>query len=141
MPRIKKVYPEDFDLIYPLLLGYNNQRITKEDWRQLFVNHWDNDEQYLGLALVDQDEYIGFIGLLFSKRIIDDKEYKFCNINNWIVKEQYRSQSLLQLLHVLKLKDYTFTNLTPIPEIIPIFKKLGFRETKETSKSSFFAFV
>ena len=77
MPRIKKVYPEDFDLIYPLLLGYNNQRITKEDWRQLFVNHWDNDEQYLGLGLVDQDEYIGFIGLLFSKRIIDDKEYKF----------------------------------------------------------------
>lgn len=127
MAIVKKVYAEDFKKITRLLLEFNF-RLTEKDWRQLFLNHWKSEEDYFGYALIDNNNVVGFLGLIFSNRMINNKMQKFCNLTTWIVKEGYRSESLLLFLPLLGLKEYTITDFTPSKNVYSILKRFGFKD-------------
>jgi len=131
---IKKARVEDFEQIYNLLLDFNNSSIKKEDWRQLFINHWNNSEDYFGYVLIDNNKAVGFQGLIFSRRIINGQTQKICNLTSWIVKREYRNNSVALLLPVLKLKGYTITNFTASKEVCLMLKRLGFKELETRIK-------
>lgn len=126
--RIAKVYKEDFENVYNLLLDFQTPHITKDQWRRLFINPWGSFADYCGYMLVDGDKVVGFLGTIFSKRYLNGREYKFCNLSSWIVKPEYRAKSMSLLRPILQLKDYTITNLTGMPALYNLFKKLGFKD-------------
>ena len=125
---IKKAFSEDFERVYPLLLDFNLPNISREEWRRLFSNTWQSPEDHCGYLLLQDEEVKGYLGLLFSRRRINGRVQKVCNMTSWIVREDCRSQSLRLLLEVLKLKDYTITNFTPSQTVAAILRKLGFAE-------------
>jgi hypothetical protein len=131
MITLKKVSTEDFEHIYPLLLGFNNPRLSKEDWRQLFVNHWNNQEDYFGFALVDEEttKFVGFMGLIFSTREIDGKSHKFANMTSWIIDNRYRRKGLGRKLldQVMNLKGYTITDFTAALDTRAMLEHNGFK--------------
>jgi hypothetical protein len=127
MLTIRKAVGADFESVYPLLLDFENSSISKELWRKLFVSPWDSPEDFCGYLLLKDGEVKGFLGLVFSRRILNGKPEKLCNLTSWIVKEECRGQSLLMLMEVLKLKDYTLTNFTASPAVAAILDKLGFK--------------
>jgi hypothetical protein len=126
MFNIRKAVSEDFDQVYPLLNGFGDSPIAKETWKKIFAPPWKTDEDFCGYMLLRDGEVKGYLGLIFSRRILNNKSEKFCNMTSWIVAEDCRSQSLGMLLEVLKLKDYTFTNFTSSPAVATILSKLGF---------------
>lgn len=126
--EVRKVYKEDFEKVYNLLLDFRTPSIEKNQWRQLFINTWGGFEDHCGYMLVDGNKVVGFFGTVFSKRNFRGQEYKFCNLTSWIVKKEYRSKSMSLLWPILKLKDYTFTNFTCAPNLYNLFKKLGFKD-------------
>ncbi|MHB9074522.1 MAG: hypothetical protein ACYC6G_13465 [Desulfobaccales bacterium] len=126
--RIRKVYKDDFENVYPLLLDFQTHHITKDQWHQLFINPWGSFVDYCGYMLADGDKAVGFLGTIFSKRYLNGQEYKFCNLSSWIVKPEYRAKSISLLRPILKLEDYTITNLTCAPLLYGLFKKLGFKD-------------
>lgn len=126
MATVEKATPAMFDDIYPLLLELDNTHST-EKWRSIFDYKWESDEGYVGYALVDDRKVVGFNGTIFSRRIIDGKEVRFCNLTSWTVKEQYRSESLRLVFPILNLKGYTLTNLTMNDRAWDITKRLGFK--------------
>lgn len=126
--QVRKAYARDFDQIYTSLLAAHDPRIDKEDWRQLFIKHWDIPEDYHGYMLVDDEKVVGFLGTIFSARKIGNQEYRFCNLTSWIVKPEHRQRSLFLLFPLLKLKDYTFTNLSAQKHVAAIHRELGFTE-------------
>lgn len=130
MPIVRRAFAEDFKKIYPLLIQFNkkNPRPLKRDWQELFKKHWDSPENYYGYILVEGEEIVGFLGLIFSRRLINGKSYNFCDMGNWIVYDKYREQSLSLLLPVLKLKDYTITVQTAEERVNLILKRFGFKE-------------
>jgi hypothetical protein len=128
MAILKKALAEDFKDVYPLLLEFNNPRLAREDWKEIFTNHWGKQQDYFGYMLVNNDKVVGFLALIFSARLINDKIQKFCNIGSWIVKKEYRSETALLILPVLKLKEYTLTVSTPSKEVYLMLKKLGFKD-------------
>lgn len=128
MFTIRKAVSADFEQVYPLLHGFGDSPIAKEHWRKIFVPPWNTREDFCGYVLLRDDEVKGYLGLIFSERILGDKAEKFCNMTSWIVAEDSRSQSLKMLLEVLKLKDYTLTNFTASPTVATILSKLGFTE-------------
>jgi hypothetical protein len=101
--------------------------IEKEKWRTIFNYRWESDEGYVGYALVDDRKVVGFNGAIFSQRIIDGREVRFCNLTSWIVKEQYRSESMRLVFPFLSLKGYTLTNLTMNERAWEVTKRLGFK--------------
>ena len=128
MAIVRKAVTIDFEKTYPLFVKFNNFRLSKDDWRQLFVDHWKSDEGYVGYVLEDRERIVGFLGLMFSHRILNGQQEKFCNLTSWVVEESFRNQSLLLILPVLKLTDYTLTIHTASKETYAIARKLGFRD-------------
>jgi hypothetical protein len=126
MIKVEKAIASDFNNIYPLLEKFNNPNISIDDWKKLFSNFWNNEEDYCGYMLKDDDKIVGYLGLIFHKRIISNRVIKFCNMSSWIVEEEYRDKGALLLLPVLRLENYIITNLTPSDKVCEIMEKLNF---------------
>jgi hypothetical protein len=43
MAIVRKVLIDDFEATYLLLKNFNNDSLTKEDRKRLFVDHWKSD--------------------------------------------------------------------------------------------------
>ena len=127
MAEIRKVYAEDYKKVLPLLKGFNNPNISESDWEELFKKHWETQEDYFGYMAVEEGEVVGFLGGIFSSRVIKGKQQKFCNLSTWIVKEDQRGQSLPLLFRFLQDKETTFTDLTA-NKVAKILRKVGFKD-------------
>src|ERR1043166_1315152 len=128
MLTICKAVSEDFDRVYPLFQGFGDAPIPKDTWKKIFVTPWKSNEDFCGYLLLQDGAVKGYLGLIFSRRTLNDKIEKFCNMTSWVVSEDCRSKSLAMLLEVLKLNDYTLTNFTASPTLAPLLGKLGFTE-------------
>ncbi|NER20247.1 MAG: hypothetical protein F6J96_05860 [Symploca sp. SIO1C2] len=127
MISVQKLDTSSFDKVYPLLREHDPS-LAEHTWKSLFNYQWSREEEYCGYGLFDDQEAVGFIGLLFSQRVIADKVEHFCNLTTWFVKEQYRDCSLSMMLPILRLKDHTLTDLSASDGVIRISKRLGFQE-------------
>jgi hypothetical protein len=126
MTFVEKVTPEMFDDIFPLLLELGGSH-SREKWREIFDYKWESDEGYVGYALVDDRKVVGFNGAIFSRRIIDGREARICNLTSWIVKDQYRTESMRLVFPFLRLKGYTITNLTMNERAWEVTRRLGYK--------------
>jgi hypothetical protein len=106
----------------------------QDRWRPISNCRWPRDESHCGLALKDGDKTVGFLGMIFSRRQIDGKIEKFCNLTSWFVQEPYRSRAILLLLPMLTMRGYTITDLTPSRKVHRIQKKLGFKDLDDRGR-------
>ncbi len=122
--RLRPAVVEDFDRTYPLLQELNNSRVTRKVWQRLFTNLWQQPDWSPGYVLDNGEEIVGFIGAFYTTsedgRII-------CNLTSWIVKDEYRSNSIMLLMPFLKKKELVLSSLTSSPEAYSVYKKLGFK--------------
>jgi len=124
--EVRAVGVEAFEDVYPLLRGFPTQQMSKEDWRQmLFAYPW-SDNPKRGFALYVDGKTVGFMGTIFSARLLAGKMEKVCSLSSWIVLPEHRDASIKLVTPILKLKDFTVLNPTPSPVAYDIFKKLGF---------------
>ena len=137
MAIVRKAVARDLDRIYPLFLKLENPKLTKEDWRLLFIDHWKCNEGYFGYVLEEKDSIVGFLGMIFSRRTIDGKEAKFCNLTSWVVEDNFRNQSLSLFIPVMKLKDYTVSSFTASKEVYSVAKKFGFKDLESNLRIIF----
>lgn len=132
--RVVKVTTEDFSRVHESLLCKLNHRIPAETWRHIFYWGWSNPEDHVGFALeAADDRWVGFIATLYSLQSFDSSVVPICNLSSWIVEPGFRSSALSLIMPVLRRAELTVTNLTSLPEVNEIFRKLGFR-TLETHK-------
>jgi hypothetical protein len=127
MAEIKKAFAEDFERVYPLIQEFDNPDLTREDWRQLFTRRWNSPEDHFGYLIEEGDKVVGFLGTIFSTRMINNKPYRFCNLSTWMVKKEFRGMSLSLLFEPLKLENYTITNYTG-NRVVKILKRFGFKD-------------
>jgi hypothetical protein len=137
MAIVKKATPADFEKIFPLLLDLvradsatSSEDEEKAKWQKFFNTHWNEKENYVGYLLLNEanSEPVGFIGVLFSERLIHNKIEYFCNLTSWIVKKEYRSNSLALILPIMNLKNYTITDFTASDVASKIFKSFHFKD-------------
>ena len=126
--KIRPATADDFDGIYPLLQELNSTRFTREIWQRLFTNLWDQEDWCPGYVLDNGDELVGFLGGLNSETELNGEAHTVCNLTAWIVKDEYRSNSIMLLMPFLKRKNTSLTSLTSSPEAYKVYKKLGFKD-------------
>ena len=133
---IKEARKEDFEMIYPLLQELDNS-LSKADWSQLFINHYGGDEDYYGYAVFNGEKAVGFIGMIFSEKLINGRLEKICNLTTWIVKKEYRKKGIgIKLLAELDrlVNDYTLVGLTPAENTMQAYKMFGFKDLDTKAK-------
>jgi hypothetical protein len=124
---VHKAYARDFERVYPLLATHD-PKVSRHEWRRLFEDHWRSPEDHCGYILVHREKVVGFLGLIFSTRPVLGQPHKFCNITSWIVDPEHRQKSLYLYFPVLKLRDYTITNITATESVYRISKDTGFQD-------------
>jgi len=124
---VRRVGLEDFETVHRRLLSPLDSSIPPETWRRLFSYRWTGAEDYAGYGLFDNEEPVGFLGLLFSMRLVHGKQERFCNVTSWTVADSHRHQALTLLAPLMRLQDHTITNLTSTATVQAIFTRLGFR--------------
>ena len=128
MSEVRAVRPGEFEAIHPLLLRFENPRMTADDWRRmLFDLPWPTDEPTRGFALWDGARAVGFLGAIPSTRVVAGRTRRFVNLSSWFVEEPYRAESLKLAIAAIADKARTIVNLSPSPAAAAIFKGLGFR--------------
>ena len=127
MAVVRKATAADFDKVHILLASMEGPRLAKEKWRGLFIDHWNSEEGYFGYVLVDGDEVVGFMSMLFTQRKFSSHTLKVCNLNSWVVKEKYRAEGLKMVMPLSRMKEYLLTTLTANKNVSYIFSKLGFK--------------
>ena len=126
--KVRAAMAEDFDAVYPLLQELNSTRFTREIWQRLFTNLWHQEDWSPGYVLDNGEDVVGFLGGLNSRTVLDGETHTVCNLTAWIVKDEYRSNSIMLLMPFLKRKNTSLTSLTSSPEAYKVYKKLGFKD-------------
>lgn len=85
MFTIEKAFSEDFERVYPHLRQSFGDGLSKEEWRKTFTRQWRSPEEFYGYMLLQDGHIKGFLGLLFSNRVLDNRPWKFCNMHSWCV--------------------------------------------------------
>ncbi len=127
--EVIKIRSNDFERVYPLLTEFKNVTgITREGWKVIFRDNWRNAEDHFGYFLADKGKPVGLLGMIFSTRMIDREEHKFCDLSAWYVKPEYRGHSIALLIPILGRKDLTITTFTASNRVIAVLRKLGFKD-------------
>lgn len=132
--RVREAQVEDFERVYPLLRQLNDTRMTRPVWHRLFEPLWRGEGFCPGYVLEDNELIGGFIGTLYSARLIHGREHRLCNLTSWVVLPEYRSQSVMLLLPILRDKAVTLTSLTSSVEAYAVYKKLGFADLDTSAR-------
>jgi hypothetical protein len=130
--ELREARMDDFGAIHANLLVRLDEEISEARWRRLFDPGWETDGKPAGYALWDGAEAVGFLATLHRPPPTDGRS-PICNVSSWIVLEEHRGSALRLLGPVLARRDWTLVNLSPTPEVAPIFRGLGF-EPLETKK-------
>jgi hypothetical protein len=129
---IRQVKPGDFEKVLPLFQGFaTHSQVNPDDWRKIFSAIWSGQEPSFGYILEDHREAVGFLGTLFSTRMIRNTPREFCNLTSWIVKPEYRAESLSLLFPLLSRKKLTLTNFTASNRVISVLQKIGFKSLED----------
>jgi hypothetical protein len=126
MASVQPATPAMFDDIHPLLARLN-PAVSRDQWQRLVDYGWRSGDEGIGYVLADRQRIVGFLGTLFSRRTINGRDVRLCNTTNWVVQDEFRGQSFLLFLAVLKLRDCTITNLTSSPKVAAMMAPLGFK--------------
>lgn len=125
-----KVEPifRDENKSYLLISFLKKQRfLNSNEVLEILKINFDH-EKPIGYALIkEQKEIVGFLGTIFSKRLIKDEIIEHCYLHSWIVSEQHRLEAFKLILPIIKKKIFVST-FSPIKTLEGLYKKLGFEE-------------
>lgn len=122
---LREVCLSEFEAIHRHLLSELDPGIPPARWRRLLDPGWDTGEEAAGFALWEGARPVGFVATLHQPAPSDGRS-RICSISSWIVLEGWRGSGLRLLAPVLGRRDLTLVNLTPTPEVLPIFRGMGF---------------
>lgn len=102
----------------------------RKDWEPVFNYSWKLDNFPYGYAILDGGAVIGFVGTIFSERVIGGEKLVYCNLCTWIVDDQSngaRSIAPALMFPVMKMKEVVITCYTANAIAQKCFDKLGFK--------------
>jgi len=126
MAKIEVIRDADLPRVCEFLHQQLNSKISVDSWLRSFRVPWSCDRPNYGFMLRKGDDVLGVCTAVYSERMIRGVKERFCNLTAWCVLPESRGWSLLLLKGLLDQRGYHFTDLTSLPEVVPIMEKLKF---------------
>ncbi|RZT18508.1 hypothetical protein EV589_2768 [Mycobacterium sp. BK558] len=103
------------------------------DWLHAMNPPWAAEQPNHGYMLRYNGRVVGAHLALYSERVIDGRVQRICNLGAWCVAEPHRAAGMRLLRSLLRQKGYTFTDLTPNPDVVRLNTRLGFTALDTTT--------
>lgn len=130
--HVRAIAARDLPQVAEFLQRHLNARVSASDWVRSIQVPWATDAPNHGFMLLDGEQVAGVYLAFYSDRVIAGRPEKFCNLGAWCVRPEYRVHSLRLLNALVAQRGYTFTDLSPSGNTIPINRRLRF-ETLDTA--------
>jgi hypothetical protein len=108
------------------LHSHLNRKLSAQQWAKSLRPTWSTEERDHGFLLRAGDDVVGVYAAFYAHRQIDGRPEKLCNLAAWCVVEEHRGHGLRLLRAMLAQPGYTFTDLSPSGNVVPLNERLGF---------------
>jgi hypothetical protein len=126
MPEVLPIRREMFPELRDGILRELNPNLPAELWERAFS--MGDLDQPSGYALTDGSTIVGLLGMIFSRRWIEGREERFCNLHSWYVRPEFRPHSLTLLRPLADMREVTITDLSASGTVQAISQRFGFSE-------------
>ena len=104
------------------------------DWDPMFNYTWKLPDFPFGYAMYDRGSIVGFLGTIFSQRILRGEKFTECNIMAWVVDDDFRNRlgpegkgvGHFLMDPVLKMPEVVIAATSPNPRSKVSCRRLGF---------------
>lgn len=117
----------DVGWVAQFLTTHLNSRVSPAAWTQAMRQQLAKDAPNHGFLLRQGDRVVGAYLAFYSQREVEGRTERFCNLGAWCVLDEYRSHGLRLIRAMLAQRGYTFTDLSPSGNVVPLNKRLRFR--------------
>ena len=104
-----------------------NTNLNFDRSKKIVSCKWINTIKNYGFFLREKKKIVGYLGCLYSYRLINNKKIIFGNMTNWIVLKQYRQHSIKLLSKLMKQKNCILTNFTANKKVSKVLQLFGFK--------------
>ena len=80
----------DVGAVVELLHTHMNAKITRERWARLLDYPWRPEGVERGWLVEDGGDVVGFMGTIYSDRVIGGAVRRFCDLSSWYLLADYR---------------------------------------------------
>lgn len=101
--------------------------ISADRWLEGLEAPWAPEGPNRGFMLVTEEGVVGVHLAYYSVQEIRGRRERFCNLGTWCVLVEHRTHSLRLLRALLAQDEFTFTDLTPSPDVAALDRRLGFQ--------------
>jgi hypothetical protein len=131
---VQSIGDDDLARVAEFFHAHLNGRVPAAAWVRAFTPPWAFEQPNHGFMLVDAaGAVVGAYAALYSERTFADRRERICNLAAWCVCEDQRFHSLRLLKALLAQEGYTFTDLSPSGNVVPLNARLGFTELDPTT--------
>ncbi len=125
--KIEPVSDVDIKLANEYLKTRKNLEFKFSPLQSHFGNNWNYEEHPLGYFMrnTENNNIVGFLGTVCSKRFINNKEIICCNLVHWFVEKEYRVFAYAFFFPLMEREIIVYAT-TPRDTIIGIYKKFNF---------------
>jgi len=124
---VRPITADDVDRVASFLHEELNARLTPASWAQAIRPGWQSEAPNHGFMLLSGGHIVGAHVAFYSQRIVDGQNEKFCNLAAWCVLDTYRAHGLRLLKALLDQPGYSFTDLSPSGNVVPLNRRLKFQ--------------
>lgn len=130
---IRPAVAGDIEAICALLHEKMNAKMPVERWRRLMSYPWMEDKPDFGRVVEDNGRILGFVGMVYSDRLIERARERFVSISSWFLDRSLRGRGLGAGLMAAATDDpqITYTNVTSSDRVLAIVDAVGYRVLDE----------
>ncbi len=126
---IRPAVPGDIEPICALLHEKMNAKIPVQRWRRLMSYPWMENKPDLGRVVEENGRILGFVGMVYSDRLIEGEKERFVSISSWFLDRTLRGRGLGAGLMAAATDDpkITYNNVTSSDRVLAIVDAVGYR--------------
>ena len=126
--EVKPITDADIRTVAEFLHLEMSAALSAADWHRAMTPPWDVEQPNHGYFLHENGRVVGAYLALYSERMIDGRPRRICNLGTWCVADEHRATGLRLLRSLLRQRGYSFTDLSPIPNVVALNTRLGFAQ-------------
>jgi hypothetical protein len=132
--QVRPIGAADVERVAEFLQAHLNLRVSKDSWVRAMHAPWGVEKPNRGFMLLHEDAVVGAHLAFYSERDVGGRTERICNLGAWCVSPEHRFHSLRLLRALLGQEGYTFTDLSPSGNVIPLNSRLGFDTLDTTTR-------